>query len=380
MRGLAEKLCSGLPDMEVGTRPALSTEQQKTHSSLVAFDLMRGLASTAVLLFHVRGSVFFEYTSFAPNERTTLVTILFGLTRLGPEAVLVFFVLSGFLVGGQIIERTKNGTFKLVPYAIDRCTRIFLPLIPACLLTALITLLVFNETTDPFSIVANMIGMNGIFASTLNRNPPLWSISYEIWFYIVGGAIGYLAVKEKCVWTMIVLGISTVIFTILNTPFLLYWAFGAMMVPCLNVRYKGSLFVTGVVLAALGTVFYELSSLNNLIATPPVIPIEVSRALLCIGVSVSLPFLCSQYVDRSLEYLRRPASALAAYSYTLYLVHYPVNLSLDKMFPKFGALTWESMWYFGARIAICSAAATFLYYCFERNTPALRRWLIARLN
>jgi peptidoglycan/LPS O-acetylase OafA/YrhL len=59
------------------------------------------------------------------------VGIFFAATRLGGEAVLLFFVLSGFLVGGRIIRRAKSRTFSLKDYSVDRCSRILLPLIPA---------------------------------------------------------------------------------------------------------------------------------------------------------------------------------------------------------------------------------------------------------
>src|SRR5215813_13613142 len=67
----------------------------------VALDLLRGWAALIVLLVHVRGASFVEFGSLPPDQKTILVVVLFGLTRIGHEAVLIFFVLSGFLVGGK---------------------------------------------------------------------------------------------------------------------------------------------------------------------------------------------------------------------------------------------------------------------------------------
>jgi peptidoglycan/LPS O-acetylase OafA/YrhL len=147
------------------------------------------------MFVHVRGGSFVEFSALPPEQRNTLVAVLFGLTRLGQEAVMVFFVLSGFLVGGQIIGRSRKGSFDLTTYAIDRCTRIFLPLIPACVLTAIVSSVVFGQSISLLQLAANMSGMNDIIAPTLGYNLPLWSLSYEIWFYIGGGALGYLAVR-----------------------------------------------------------------------------------------------------------------------------------------------------------------------------------------
>lgn len=48
--------------------------------------------------------------------------------------MLVFFVLSGFFVGGRAIEKCRKGTFCIKSYAVDRFVRIMLPLLSALLL------------------------------------------------------------------------------------------------------------------------------------------------------------------------------------------------------------------------------------------------------
>src|SRR5262245_27291270 len=98
-------------------------------SQFPGLDMMRGLAALSVCLAHVRGASFVECGALPVASQTPLVAVLYLLTRLGHEAVLAFFVLSGFLVGGKIFERVRARTFILSDYAIERTTRIFLPLI-----------------------------------------------------------------------------------------------------------------------------------------------------------------------------------------------------------------------------------------------------------
>src|SRR5215469_9825600 len=86
--------------------------------SYVALDLLRGLAAVTVFLGHARGGSFIEFGLLPADQKTAALAIFFGLTRVCFEAVLVFFVLSGFLVGGQIISRTLMGKFALSEYAI----------------------------------------------------------------------------------------------------------------------------------------------------------------------------------------------------------------------------------------------------------------------
>lgn len=158
----------------------------------VALDLVRGLAALMVLLVHARGDAFVEFGALPPDQRTHLVAVLFGLTRLGQEAVLAFFALSGFLVGGQLIDKCRGGTFDVRIYAIDRMTRILIPLVPACIVTALVDYFLYATPPHAIQLIANMVGLNDLVAPTLAHNIPLWSLAYEIWFYVAGGAAAYL--------------------------------------------------------------------------------------------------------------------------------------------------------------------------------------------
>jgi peptidoglycan/LPS O-acetylase OafA/YrhL len=97
-----------------------------------------------VLLVHVRGGTWVEYGALPEDQRTWLILAFFFATRLGHEAVMVFFVLSGFLVDGKIIGRLVKGSFRLPEYALDRTTRILIPLVPARIFTAAIDVSVAN--------------------------------------------------------------------------------------------------------------------------------------------------------------------------------------------------------------------------------------------
>jgi len=349
--------------------------KQSERASLIALDLVRGLAAVTVMLVHVRLRSFVELGALPPSQQSWPVAIFFAATRLGQEAVLLFFVLSGVLVGGQIIRRARSGTFSLRDYGIDRCSRILLPLIPACLLTALIGRFVLGHGIDLPVLAANMVGLNGVLAPTLDANLPLWSLSYEIWFYIAGGACAVLT--RRPLGAIVALAACCVVFSILTASLLLCWAFGAVMVLALEAPRKGLLFMVGMAVVAAGVVFLQLSAGSKFLAIASVsyVSPDVARTLLCIGVSLQLPYLCSAGVDHALRWFAAPARALAAVSYTLYLIHYPVNLALDHVFTKAPEITAQSLAMFLARITICVAASLLFYFCFERHTLTVRRWL-----
>lgn len=87
---------------------------------------------------HYRGAFLPEYSDIPIEQRNTFTFLFYTLTHFPAEAVLLFFVLSGFLVGGKVIERCNGRNFDTASYAIDRFVRIMLPLVSALLLSAVI--------------------------------------------------------------------------------------------------------------------------------------------------------------------------------------------------------------------------------------------------
>jgi len=107
--------------------------QHEPDGHLYWLDLIRFLAAFAVMACHFRGAFFVEYTLLPVSQQNPVVFVFYAITRLGFEAVLIFFVLSGLLVGGRTIQRLSSGNFKIRAYVIDRAVRIMLPLISSLL-------------------------------------------------------------------------------------------------------------------------------------------------------------------------------------------------------------------------------------------------------
>jgi peptidoglycan/LPS O-acetylase OafA/YrhL len=130
------------------------------------------------------------------------------------EAVIVFFMLSGYLVGGIASARASAGNFAPWDYAIDRFTRLYLAFLPALALTAVLDAAgstwfpgaglythgqamlakkvdggAFIEHLTPSLFVANALMMQTIKWPAFGSNDPLWTISLEFWFYVVFSAL-----------------------------------------------------------------------------------------------------------------------------------------------------------------------------------------------
>jgi peptidoglycan/LPS O-acetylase OafA/YrhL len=355
------------------SNPPVIEQKYQPRSSVIALDLMRGLAALAVMLSHLRGDSFVEYGALPASQHGMLTALFFAATRLGHEAVMVFFVLSGFLVGGQVLARLRQGRFELYDYALDRVTRIFIPLIPACLLTAAIETFLLQQPTPIGQLIANMIGLNEIATDSLATNPVLWSLTYEIWFYILAGALACAISMRMNAISVLVLAVCGLVFAILQTRYLAFWMFGAFISTRTDIRFKGPLALIGFCLGLLGAGFYELAADSRSVISIAYVPPIVADFMMCVGVAATLPFLIGETVSKSLRWIRPLAAALAGFSYTLYLTHRPTDAALGLLFGKAELLSTHSFAVYACRILICLAVAVSMYFIFERNTGAVRR-------
>ncbi len=116
---------------------------------------------------------------------------------LGSDAVVIFFVLSGFLIAHTALKEGRSASH----YAKARLSRIYSVALPAILFTLLIDRFGIaidpSFYTDPFYIDAPTwkVALNGIGLTSqlhdtnlrLGTNVPYWSIAYEAWYYIAFG-------------------------------------------------------------------------------------------------------------------------------------------------------------------------------------------------
>ena len=128
--------------------------------------------------------------------------------NLGREAVIVFFVLSGFVIA----YTTEYKRQSLRDYAIARATRIYSVALPVLLLAfAAAALLVwsgqaparqFYEVAKPWLYLPlHLLFMGELW--TISEPPPLlgpyWSLGYEVWYYVLFGALFYLRGARRVV-------------------------------------------------------------------------------------------------------------------------------------------------------------------------------------
>jgi peptidoglycan/LPS O-acetylase OafA/YrhL len=223
-------------------------------------------------------------------------------------------------------------------------------------------------------IAANLTGLNNIVTGTLPQNAPLWSLAYEIWFYVFAGAIGYtLSTNAVHPASLLAVACAVAIVSASSPFYLLFWCIGAAAVFAMQYRFKTLLAISGIFLFTAGCICYELAVQSRSITSINLLPLPVSEAFICIGIALAIPKLCTDKANAALKPVRRAIIGLSAMSYSLYLVHYPLNCALNLWLPKAAFLSPQSIAALFFRTALVFAGCLVFYFCFEVHTKLVRR-------
>jgi peptidoglycan/LPS O-acetylase OafA/YrhL len=310
------------------------------------------------------------------------VAIFFALTRAGTEWVLVFFVLSGFLVGGKVIERLGAGTFDLSSYVIDRVTRIWTPLIPALVWSAVVAFWV-GKPVSWIGFGGNLLGLQVSLFRCFAENIPLWSLAYEIWFYLLAACVAacILGGTRSRIGASFGLAVAFAVFTKLGVVFLFAWLLGAATYWLCNRPRLPLLAAVGVAFMAAGYIFSQLTSATVSVDTSAWARYtpsgDVATLILSMGMALLLPCLAQLKPNSRLgKSFNALGGKLAAFSYTLYLTHYPALYVWEHYLPeRHGVIDMVSVGLYLARVASCIAFAWLCYLPFEKQTGRLRKLL-----
>ncbi len=386
-------------------RRVLQDVENRSFTSFL--DLMRWMAAAIVFLSHLRDPLFLGYGSLVAGDRNLGVQLWYFVTGWFGEAVIVFFVLSGYLVGGIACAKASLGRFSIGDYAVDRCTRLYVAFAPALLLTAILDIAGstwFADTgfwthtqpmvrekiaTLPFlayltlkNFFANLFMLQTIVAPPFGSNQPLWTISLEFWFYVVFGlglASCLASVKSLRLLGLCALGILFVLLGIRFPGYLGLWLFGviAAFVPWRAIERPPLAFL---VFAGILVFSRAGQEMMKQAAWWPMLRdylVAASFAWLLVSMrSVNLIVL-----ERACGFNR----FMADFSYSLYLIHFPLLLFLlgalhatglfDGIARGYSPTSAQGLFVYGVVIALTYLGAWLFSTATERRTPGIRRML-----
>ena len=345
-------------------------------------DAIRGLSAIVVVFNHLRESFFLDHTqeTSGPFRFIYLDHYAAGL------AVMIFFVLSGYLVGGGAARRVEKGRWSWSDYLLSRLTRLYIVLIPALVATALIDGIgrshggvsagLFSSAFDYKSFLGSLVFMQLRLTPVFGSNGPLWSLTYEFWYYIVFPLVllSFYAGSK----TLRIFNILACVALSLSLRWVMYlfpcWLLGVGIFqltriwPSPSVVVRRFAFTASLLLMACALALQGGHCVTNIIL------------MFYLDAACAGPLIWAAAVNRHSSVpssYKIAAVFISDISYTLYLTHAPI-LALLKLYWLGG-----SRWPADGRHVLLSLVpfvlalgyAYVMYRLFEANTDEVRNWI-----
>ena len=349
-------------------------------------DFLRATAALLVLLAHSRASYFVDIK--VADQDGVFLTLFYFITGLGHQAVVIFFVLSGFLIGGSLTDSMQRGSFNPARYLIARFVRIYIVYFPALVIAEVIFLFGLLLPSGPmfefrelnFGGVSQAIcflsGLQGFACAPWAQDPPLWSLGYEWALYLFAPPIIQLAVWKASPGLRlmgIVLSFAIVLTVCRNPAEAVFWFsawfLGAAAYHVLRVRrvpLQAGLLGAGLMFAGI--------ALQHVRGTPDLMTDSTIAAGAAIAVACR-PLVAFPLAPRFFGWV-------AGFSYTIYAIHMPFIYLIHSIFQSGGFPVDDvppspvAFMELGVTIPICLLAAFLTSLITERKTGQVRAALL----
>ena len=378
------------------------TGMSESLSNILNFS--RWVSALLVVIAHIRSIVFINLDM--AHTKNVFFSLLYFLTGFGEVAVTLFFVLSGYLVGGSALIAFRDKRFCLQNYMTARFSRIYIVLIPPLLLGLTLDMIgshSFNnshiysypehivslaysvqERLSVAHLVQNTVMLQTITTTPLGSNGPLWSLANEWWYYCLFGLFLVLIKRDKPLYNAGVIVAMAASIAFIFPPaislWFLIWLLGAgTAVLQRSLRLPSwiglPLFLVVLVLARVSHAY---------VANASTIEYKFTR-----DIALSLAFclfLASAKRGNLFPFFAKPNKWLADFSYSVYLFHFPIlvfiaALTNDLLGVGFSRQpNGQTFAYFAACLFTLYSAAYALSRLTEAKTPILRAYLNRTFN
>jgi peptidoglycan/LPS O-acetylase OafA/YrhL len=346
-------------------------------------DLVRFVASAMVVIFH--------------SNIRALITEKLPLTSHFHAAVIVFFVLSGYVI--SYITDTKEGL--AIDYWSSRLSRFYSLVIPVVLLCPVLDAV--GGVLGPqfygghsmvdyawLRILSSLTFMNEIWGISITSfsNTPFWSLCYEMWYYILFAIVTFTTGKPRIV-------LASLAAALIGPKILLLapvWILGVVLYRW-QALYKipewsgWALFLVSWPLYFM-FIRYQMTDygsdlLRMLIGSESVKNMTWSKSFITdylLGLIIAANFVgfrrIAYHFSTPLAVLERPIRWLAAFTFSLYVFHQPL---LQFYAALINGNPDGPLFYFEVMAATIFTIIVVVSY-FERQRYPLRRWLRTQLT
>ena len=337
----------------------MNATTQKRRQFFPGVQGLRGAASLAVLLYHA--------SILLAKDKYFGQAVFGGLLGYGYRGVDLFFVISGFVMGLYVDDRSKKTP---LGFAEARVRRIFIPYLPVFFGMSMLIYLIpslFPEaySSSDYSFIENLFILP---RENLDTFVPVvaWSLAHELFFYLMVGVLLYVPLG-KYVFYAWVAASAAAFFAGVTLQF---------PVSFLLSRYNLA-FVLGI------AAFFAVKRWP---LDRALLPVAVGLAGLVVAMALEarsgigkpeffadatyflsfavIVFAFARIGSRALEFL-------GDFSYSLYLVHYPLLVACVIFYMK---IVGASAPYvaFAFAVAVALIASYFYFRIFEEHSPSLR--------
>lgn len=348
----------------------------------IYLDLVRFFAAVMVVIYH--------------SNIRLLVTEKLPFSNHGHAAVIIFFVLSGYVI--SYITATKEGA--PVDYWSSRLSRFYSLAIPVVLLSPLLDLagealapqFYIDKTTHNLAllrILTSLTFLNEIWTISIMSfsNTPYWSLCYEMWYYVLFAVFTFTAGKPRIVIiTSILLLLGPKILLLLpiwvlgvvlhrwqalyRIPrwagwllFLLSWPLYAMFQHFQLTEFGGEF-----LLRLVGEKWHRNLTFSKFFITD--YPLALIIAANFVGFRAIAPLWA-----KPLQWCEKPIRWVAGFTFSLYIFHQPLIQFFAAVFNG----NPNGYAFYAAVMAATFASIVVIISFFERQRHTLRQWLRKQL-
>jgi peptidoglycan/LPS O-acetylase OafA/YrhL len=300
-----------------------------------------------VLIGHVRQFILVGYDNV--EHKDIFIKGFYFITGLGPEGVVVFFVISGLLVGGSTLRKWSIKV-SYRDYFTARVSRIYTTLLPGLLFggvldwygsyyfnaseiyTKSLSLplnLVIIDHLNLTTFIGNLLNLQGFLVHTFGSNIPLWNLAYEWWYYTIFALVLACIYGEGLISKILAFVVLSMLVVFLPAMLILWiviwllgvgvYLYGESSLPKPSTSLSLILFIAALILSRVSHNIetHMLSSWSF---------IEFGRDF-CFGAVFSY-FLLSFYQTNFIFPMEKISKFLANFSFSMYAIQMPILIML----------------------------------------------------
>lgn len=344
-------------------------------------DALRAVAANLVVVSHV-------LLLYFPNQYAY---------RGGTTAVVIFFLLSGFLITQSMLNWATRPGMRLPGFLADRVARIMTPFVPALVLVALLNVFVIESRRGEAGLNSGIVAFAGNLLMLAdyplfqllgllhvdvwwrirpyNAAEPFWTVAVEFWLYIAVGLFFFRVLHGERIRRSYLLLLAAISVPVLlwhaaaggGESLSLVWMMGAIAAYLISrIEAPGGKRWRSAALCLVGLGAVALAGRVKTAGFDPYhLQIGALMAIIMFGVLIGL-----NRIERVPRWVAAPTHFFASYSYSLYLMH---NTVLVVVVERTQSLPRSVSIVIG--VVLVQLSAWLVYLAFERHYRTVARWL-----